>query len=160
MQAKVWESDPGQTVYDVASLPALISQTLATRRFHVILIACFAATALLLAAIGVHGVIGFTTAERRREIGLRVALGADARQVVRLIVLQGIAMTVPAVAVGLGAALLVTRFLRTMLYGVDPLDPATFITVCGVVIVVAAIAAYLPARRAAAMDPGTVVREG
>ena len=159
LQAQVWEVDPEQTIYHAATLPSLLSETLQTRKFYLILIALFAGVALGLAAIGVHGLVSFATTERRREIGVRVALGAERGDVERMIIRQGFAVTVPGIIVGVAGALALTRFLGTMLYGVRPIDPPTFALVATVMIAVSGLAAYLPARRASSVDPAQVLKE-
>lgn len=160
LSAAVWDVDPEQTVYHASPVTALIAETLAARRFNLTLIAAFAVIAAMLSAVGVHGLITFTTARRRREIGVRLALGAERRDVLGLIVRQGIAVTVPGIMAGLLGAFLLTRFLAGMLYRVKPLDPMTFVGVAVVMLAVAVTAAYLPARKASRVDPVRALREG
>jgi ABC-type antimicrobial peptide transport system permease subunit len=118
----------------------------------------FAAVALLLAAVGVHGVLSYTVAQRTPEIGIRVALGADPRAVWSLVLGQGAVLTILGVTIGLAGALALTRFLGSMLYGVSAHDPVTFVAVAAVLAAVATIATWLPARRAARVDPMIALR--
>ncbi len=123
------------------------------------LIAAFSLTALILAAIGIYGLISFTTSARTREIGVRLALGATRSNVVRMIVLQGLRLAIPGIMIGIVAALGLTRFIEHMLYGVRPTDPAVFLQLTILMLGIAALAAYLPARRAATADPVDTLRE-
>jgi putative ABC transport system permease protein len=117
-----------------------------------------AAVALLLAAIGVHGVLSYTVTERRREIGIRLALGAQPSGVLRVVVAQGMTLALVGAALGLGAALLLTQSMGSLLFNVAPTDPATFAIVAAGVVVVAFMASYLPARRATRVDPVSALR--
>jgi ABC-type antimicrobial peptide transport system permease subunit len=119
----------------------------------------FAAIALALAAVGVYGVISYSVSQRTREIGVRVALGAQRVNVMGLIVGQGAVLAVAGIAIGLIGALGVTRFLRAMLFGVSPFDPLSFVAVTLVLSVIAFLASYVPARRAARVDPVEALRQ-
>ena len=114
--------------------------------------------ALLLAAIGIHGVLSYAVEQRRREIGIRMALGAQPGRVLRLIVGQGVGLAVAGAALGLGGAWLLTRAMNTLLFGVTPTDPLTFVIVPAVIAVVALVASYVPARRAMRLDPVRALR--
>jgi ABC-type antimicrobial peptide transport system permease subunit len=118
----------------------------------------FAAIALVLAAVGVYGVISYAVSQRTQEIGVRVALGAQRGDVVRLIVGHGAQLGAWGVAIGLVGALAVTRFLRTLLFGVSPFDPLSFIGVAAMLTAIALLASYIPARRAAKVDPVEALR--
>jgi ABC-type antimicrobial peptide transport system permease subunit len=124
------------------------------------LLAIFAAMALVLAAIGVYGVISFAAGQRTKEIGLRVALGASPGSVVRLVVRQGLAIAAAGLAAGVAGALLATRFLKSMLYDVAPSDPLTFAGIVAVLAVTVLLASWIPARRAAGVQPMEALREG
>ena len=119
----------------------------------------FAAIALVLAAVGVYGVISYSVSQRTREIGVRVALGAQRTNVLRLIVGHGALLAAIGIGIGLAGALGVTRFLRSMLYGVSPFDPVSFVVVTLVLSGIAFLASYLPARRAARVDPIEALRQ-
>jgi predicted permease len=144
----------------VRVIPAtdLLGPTLQPFRLGAALFSTFAALALVLAAIGLYGVVSFNVAQRTREIGVRIALGAAGRDVLRLVVSRAMLLTLVGVAIGVGGAVAVTRFMRGLLYGVEPLDGVTFLSVPLLLIAVALIAAYLPARRAARVDPMVALR--
>jgi putative ABC transport system permease protein len=118
----------------------------------------FATIALVLAAVGVYGVISYAVSQRTQEIGVRVALGAQRGDVLRLIVGHGLLLGGVGIGIGLGAALGVTRFLRTMLFGVSPFDPVSFVGVSVMLAGIAVLASYIPARRAAKVDPVEALR--
>jgi predicted permease len=136
----------------------VISDTLAPQRFSMILLDAFAAVALLLASVGLYGVISYLVGQRTQEIGVRLALGAQRRDVARLVLSQGMKMALSGVALGLLAALGLTRLLGEMLYGVSPTDPATFAVITLLLVTVALLACYLPARRATRVDPLIALR--
>ncbi len=154
----VRELDPALPLYGVEPLSVTLSGGMAQRRFTMTVLLAFAALALLLAVVGVHGVLSYAVARRRREIGVRVALGADARAVRRLVVGQGARLTALGLGIGLVGGALATRLLATLLFGVGPLDPATFIAVALLLGGVALLASWLPARRAARVDPIIALR--
>ena len=120
----------------------------------------FVRAAALLAAIGIYGVMSYAVGQRAKEMGLRQAMGAGGGTILTMIMRQGLALAGVGVATGLLAAVWVTRLIESLLYDVAPTDPITFVGVAGVLVVVAAAACYLPARRAAALDPMTTLREG
>jgi putative ABC transport system permease protein len=152
--------DPDLPVYGLQPLEHLVEESLATPRFYVFLLGTFAVTALLLAAVGIYGVISYTVTQRTQEIGIRVALGASREQVMRMVVGQGLRVTLVGLGIGAVGALLGTRLMRTLLFGVTPADPLTFFGVTVVLLAVAIAASYLPARRAAAADPLIAMRRG
>lgn len=123
------------------------------------LLVAFAALALVLAAVGIYGVLAFSIAQRCREIGTRMALGAGSRQILTMVLGQGLALTLAGVALGAAAALALGRFLSSMLFGVTPTDPATFAAVSTLLVAVALAACYRPARRATRIDPIEALRE-
>jgi len=137
----------------------LVSLSTANPRFQTLLLTSFAAVALLLAAIGLYAVLSYMVVQRTHEIGLRMALGAQRGNVLQLILNRGISLALIGVASGVGASVLLTRFLSTLLYGVKPLDPITFICVAGVLLAVSAIASLIPASRAASLDPMKTLRD-
>ena len=145
--------DAEQPVYDISTMSELVAVSLARRRFAVTLLALFAALALVLAFIGLHGVIAYLVTLRTHEIGIRLALGAQHADVLRLILSQGLLMSLAGVAIGLVAALLATPLLASQLFGVHPADSQTLVAVTLLLMAVAMVASYLPARRATRVDP-------
>jgi putative ABC transport system permease protein len=158
LRAAVASVDAAVPIYDVLSLDDRVATALARPRFNAALAGAFAAAALLLAAIGVYGVLSYSVSARMREIGVRVALGADARRVIALVVGDGLRLAVGGAAIGLVAALALTRLLQGLLAGVAPAEPRILAAGAGVMIAVAAAAAWFPARRASAVDPIVVLR--
>jgi putative ABC transport system permease protein len=136
----------------------VFSASLDTRRFNLTLFAAFAVSALLLAAVGVLGVMAYWVSQRTNEIGIRMALGAERRDVLKLVISQGLKLALIGVGVGIIGALALTRFLSSLLYGVKPTDPVTFLAVSLILIAVALVACYIPARRAAKVDPMVALR--
>ena len=145
-------------VADMQTMNEVIADSLAQRRFAMIVLGAFAAAALLLASLGIYGVISYLVGQRSHEIGIRVALGASRRQIFTLVLGHGLKMTLLGVALGLGAAFGLTRLIRTMLYGVGATDPATFAIIAVLLTIVALLACYLPARRATKVDPLVALR--
>ena len=150
--------DPLQPVYQMASLDEVIAQSVATRRFHTGLMDLFAVLGLALCAVGVYGTINYWVGERVREIGVRMALGAPRRGIMRMVVGRALGLTALGVAFGAGLCMALGRTLSTFLYAVEPSDPSTMATVSLLVLGTGAVAAYVPARRAARLDPLTVIR--
>ena len=151
-------TDPLIPAYRVMSMDATIQRSYWQQALYGKLFAAFAAIAVVLAAVGVYGVISYAVSQRTQEIGVRVALGAQRRDVLRLIVGQGALLGTVGVAIGLAGALAVTRFLRTMLFGVSPFDAASFVGVSTALAAIALLASYIPARRAARVDPVEALR--
>jgi putative ABC transport system permease protein len=145
-------------VYDITTMPRRIAASLGGRRFTLTLLGAFAATALLLAAVGLYGVVAYGVTRRTREFGVRVALGARSSGVVGLVLRQGLALVGLGIVLGVPAAALLTRSMGSLLYDVGPSDPATLVAVSGVLLAVAALAAWVPARRAARIDPMEALR--
>jgi ABC-type antimicrobial peptide transport system permease subunit len=154
----VQEVDPQQSVFAVRPFETIITDSLANRRVIMSLIMVFAAMALLLAAIGLYGVMAYQVEQRTREIGIRMALGARAGHVARMVVLDSARMAAVGIVLGIGAAVGLSRAMGSMLYGVTGLDPLTYgltsVLLAGVVLV----ATYLPARRATRIDPMVALR--
>ncbi|MGH9394964.1 MAG: FtsX-like permease family protein, partial [Terriglobales bacterium] len=150
--------DPDEPLYDMLSMDQRLALSLAQQRLTLLLMATFAALALILAAIGIYGVLSYMVAQRTHEIGLRMALGAGHARVLRLILAQGLRLALIGAAAGLAAALLLARFASSFLFGVSAHDPATLIAVPLLLLAVAALACYLPARRATRVPPAIALR--
>jgi putative ABC transport system permease protein len=150
--------DANQLIWRTQTLDELVEKSLAERRFNMMLLGIFAGVALLLAAVGLYAVMSYSVSWRTQEIGIRMALGAQRRDVMKLVVGQGMWMTFVGVLIGLGAALALSRLLASLLYGVSPTDALTFTAVSILLIVVALIACFIPARRATRVDPIVALR--
>ncbi|HEY8716678.1 MAG TPA: ABC transporter permease [Candidatus Acidoferrum sp.] len=147
-----------QVVYGAQTMEEIISSSLSARRFAMILFGIFAALALVLAGVGIYGVISYLVGQRTHEIGVRIALGARRRDILQLILSQGVKLTMLGIAIGLTASLTLARLMSRLLYGVSATDPATFIAVALILGLVALAACYVPTRRAIAVDPMTALR--
>ncbi len=150
--------DPDVAVDGVQTMSDLVRTSLAAQRFTMLLMVIFAALALTLAAIGIYGVISYSVSQRTHEIGIRMALGAQQRDVLFWVVRQGMTLALYGVAAGVVAALILTRLMARLLYGVQAADPATFVIVSLALAGVALLACYIPARRAAKVDPLVALR--
>jgi len=158
MEAQIHAINRNVAVFDARTLDSIVSNSVAPQRFNTILLGGFAALALLLAAVGIFGVISYSVAQRTQEIGIRRALGADTANVLRLVLAQAMGLTAAGVVLGIAGAFALTRLLQTLLFEVTPTDAVTFIAVSLVLSAVALLASYLPARRAAKVDPMTALR--
>jgi predicted permease len=145
-------------VYDVKSMRERIGDATVRTRFSAVLLAVFASIALVLAAVGIYGVMSYAVTARTRELGIRIALGADAATVLALVLRRGLALTLSGLGAGVVAALAATRALKSLLYEVQPSDPATYAMLVAVLGAVALLASYLPARRATRVDPLVALR--
>ncbi len=154
----VYSVDKEQAVTGVRTMDEVLAESLSGRRFNMTLLITFAALALALAAVGVYGVMSYSVMMRRRELGIRMALGASAVDVLRLVLGQGLALTLVGVAVGLAGAYALTRLMASLLYGVTATDFVTFGSVSGLIVIVGLLASFLPARRATKVDPLTALR--
>jgi predicted permease len=154
----VHKVDPNLPITHMTTMDGLISDSVSPRRFSAVLVGIFAALALLLAAIGIYGVMSYTVSQRRQEIGLRMALGAQLTSVRRMILGQTLKLTLIGVGLGLAGAFVVARFLSSLVFGVGTYDPVTFFSVALLLIVVALAASYIPARRAMRVDPIVALR--
>jgi putative ABC transport system permease protein len=152
------ELDPAVPIYEVAPMAALVDRAAAQRRFVMRLLVGFGAVALILAAIGLYGVVSYSVAQRRREFGIRIALGARSADVFRVVLSEGVAIVAAGLAVGLLSALVLTRFLRSLLFEVSAGDPATLVGALLVLTLVSLAAHWAPARRATRVDPMTALR--
>jgi putative ABC transport system permease protein len=154
----VWSLDRDQPILQLGTMQARLDEVYAPRRFNMLLFGLFALVALVLAAAGLYGTLAYMVAQRTHEIGIRLALGAQTRDVLWLIIRQGLALTLIGVALGLGAALALTRVLRNLLYEVSATDPGTFASIALLLVIVASIASYIPARKATKVDPLVALR--
>jgi putative ABC transport system permease protein len=145
-------------VYETATMNKIISNSLAARRFSMILLGIFAALALVLSCVGIYGVISCLAGQRTHEIGVRMALGAQRNDVLRLVLGHGAKMALIGVAAGIAASLALTRLMAKLLFGVSAYDPLTFLAVACLLVAVALAAAYIPARRAMRVDPMIALR--
>ena len=159
LRRAVWSVDPDQPVSSVATMNQLIGRLVGPRRFTLILLGVFATTALLLAAVGIYGVIASSVGQRTHEIGVRMALGAQRYQVMRLVLGEGMVLTALGMIIGLAGAVAISRTLSSLLYEVTPTDPMTLASVVVVLGVVALAACSIPAHRATAVDPLTALRQ-
>jgi predicted permease len=150
--------DPNTPIYEVKTMEQWLTESLARRRFSMFALGLFAGVAMLLAAIGIYGVISYSVAERTREIGIRMAMGAQTRNVLKLVIEHGMALTGIGIAIGLAGAFAITRVMAKLLFGVTASDPLTFALIALSLIFVALAACYLPARRAAKVDPIVALR--
>ena len=158
VRAALWSVDPDQPVWEIRSMDGLLARSMRQERFTMLLTGLFAALALLLAAVGVYGVMAYTVSQRTREVGIRLAIGATPAQLIGLILGQGVRATAAATVLGLAGSLGAARLIRGQLFGVAPDDPVTFVVVPAVLAGVALLACWLPARRAAKVDPVVALR--
>jgi putative ABC transport system permease protein len=161
IQSAVYQAGSDQPIYNIHTMQEFVAESMEGHRFPMVLLGAFAVLALLLASVGIYGVISYSMTQRVREIGIRMALGAVKRDVLGMVIGQGLRLAVAGVAIGAVASLLLARLLASfshLLYGVGAQDPLTLIAVSLVLISVAVIAGYLPARRAARVDPMAALR--
>ena len=151
--------DPDVPLAQVETMEGYVADGLSEKRVVGGLLTVFSVMALILSAIGIFGVMSFSVVQRVREIGIRMALGAKAGDVVRMVSRQGLLVTLSGVGIGLFAAFALTRLMTSILYQVDPVEPVTYAGLSAFLIGVSLLAAYIPARRATSVDPATVLRE-
>jgi putative ABC transport system permease protein len=154
----VWEIDKDQPVSEINTMEQIVSEAVARQRFSMLLLGVFATLALVLAAVGIYGVMSYSVAQRTREIGIRMALGAQRSDVLKMTVFQGLKLVALGVMIGLAAAFVLTRVMSSLLFGVSATDPLTFITISVVLMTVALLASYIPALRATRIDPMVALR--
>jgi predicted permease len=150
--------DPDLPMYHVRTMLQRVDESLARRRFSMLLLGIFAGFALILATIGIYGVMAYLVNQGTREIGIRMALGASQRNVLTLVVRQGMALAVSGMLIGLGAAFILARLIRSQLFGVEATDPVTFAAISALLLLIALLASYIPAQRAARIDPMVSLR--
>jgi putative ABC transport system permease protein len=155
---EVWAVDKDQPVTDVKTMDQYLAASVSPRRFNALLLAIFAGVGLVLAAVGLYGVISYSVSQRTREIGIRMALGASHKSLLRLVVGQGVILALIGVAIGVIASFFLTKFIATLLFGVSATDPITFIVISVLLIGVSIVASLVPARRAMKVDPMVALR--
>jgi putative ABC transport system permease protein len=158
VRKEVLSIDPEQAVFNISTMDQLLLDSISLRRFLMTLLGTFAAVALTLAAVGIYGVISYSVTQRTHEIGIRLALGANSRDVLKLVVGHGLWLALVGVAIGLAGALAATRLMTSLLYAVDAADPATFVSISLLLTMVAVLASYIPALRAMRVDPMVALR--
>jgi predicted permease len=158
VRAVAAEVEPNESLHNVMTMEQRLTNTTTSRRLNTALLGCFAAVALLLAVVGIYGVMSYAVTQRRREIGVRMALGAQKSDVLGLIIHGGLRLTLLGVSIGLAGAFALTRYLSSQLYSVKATDPVTFLTVAVALTGVALLASWLPARRATKVDPMVALR--
>jgi putative ABC transport system permease protein len=158
LREQVQAVNPELPVFGAQRLNDALSASLSERRFSMEMVGLFAMTALLLAGLGIYGVISYIVSERTHEIGIRLALGAQSRNILRMVLREGLGLAIAGTAVGLVCALIVSRLMAGVLYGVRPTDPLTFAGVTILLIGVSLLACYIPARRAMRVDPIVALR--
>ena len=147
-----------QAMYNIRPMDEILSESLAARRFSMILLGIFAALALLMACVGIYGVVSYLAGQRTHEIGVRMALGADRWHILKMVLGEGAKLSLLGVGIGLVAAFGLARFMANLLFGVSTYDPLTFAGVAGLLVLVALAACYIPARRATKVDPMEALR--
>jgi predicted permease len=154
----IWSVDKDQTVANIDSMEHIVAGAVARQRFSMLLLAIFAGLALVLAAVGIYGVMSYSVAQQTREIGIRIALGAQRRDVLRMTVKEGLKLVGVGLLIGLTSAFVLTRVMESLLFGISATDPITFGIICVVLLMVAALASYIPALRATTVDPMVALR--
>jgi putative ABC transport system permease protein len=150
---EIHQVDPDQPISNVRTMDQVLGEETSSRRLGMTLLAIFAALALLLATLGIYGVLAYFVVQHTQEIGVRMALGAQRSDILHLVVKKGMSLALLGVVIGLGAALALTRLMSSLLYGVGAADPMTYATIAGLLTLVAFLACYIPARRATKVDP-------
>ena len=158
VKEKIREVNKEQAFSSVATIDQLVERSLNRRRFNLLLLASFAVLALILAGVGLYGLISFMTAQRTHEIGIRMAFGADPRDVLKLIIGEGMTLTLAGIVIGLLASFALTRLMESLLFGITTMDPVTFVVIAFVLGAVPLLACYIPARRATKVDPMVALR--
>jgi ABC-type antimicrobial peptide transport system permease subunit len=160
VQQAIWEIDPEQPITQISTMDELVLGSVAQPRFSMTLLSVFAGLALALASVGIYGVISYSVSQRTHELGLRMALGAQTGDLLKLILRHGLTLAGAGIGIGLIAAIFFTRLMESLLFGIAAFDPATFILVAVLLGLVALIATLVPALRAARVDPMVSLRFG
>ena len=158
IKERIWSVDKTLPISGIATMDQLIYDSLARRRLNMVLLSIFASVALLLAAVGIYGVMSYSVSQRTNEMGIRIALGAQPRNVLMLILMQGLSVAALGMVIGIGAAFVLTRLMSSLLFGISATDPLAFGAVAIALTIVALLACYIPARRATRVDPMTALR--
>jgi putative ABC transport system permease protein len=158
LRAAVRQIDREQPILGIRTLEEMRSESLAARRFMLLLTAALAALALVLSAVGIYSIMSYTVTQRTSEIGIRMSLGAEAHDILRLIVGQAVKLVGTGILVGVIFALGATRVMTTLLYGITATDPLTFVSICFIIAAIALIASFVPANRATKVDPLVAIR--
>jgi ABC-type antimicrobial peptide transport system permease subunit len=158
LERGVWSVNPTLPLADIQTLADIEANSMAQTSFTLVMLAIAASVALLIATVGIYGAIAYTAAQRTREVGVRMALGAQTRDVRRMFVRYGLSLTAIGIVVGVAASMGLTRVMSSFLFGVDPTDPITYLAASAALAAVAVVAAYIPARRAASTDPIVALR--
>ncbi|HKV28476.1 MAG TPA: ABC transporter permease [Candidatus Acidoferrales bacterium] len=158
IQERIWSLDKTQPIENIKSMDQMIASSNAAPRFQTVLLGIFGALGLVLAVVGIYGVISYSVSQRTHEIGIRMALGAEPQQVMRLVIAQGLKLALAGVAIGIAASLALTKLMASLLFGVSATDPVTFAGVAMVLTIAALAACYIPARRAMRVDPMVALR--
>jgi putative ABC transport system permease protein len=158
VRSEVLAIDKNQPIYDVKTLAQRVNDAVAVSRSLMLLFAAFALLALVLAAVGIYGIVSYSVTQRTHEIGIRMALGARAANVLSLIMRNGLMLVLMGIVIGVDSAFGLTRFLATLLFGIEPTDGVTFVVVSAVFFVIAIVAALIPALRATRVDPVVALR--
>jgi ABC-type antimicrobial peptide transport system permease subunit len=154
----IWAVDKDQPVSNMNAMEDVVARALARQRFSMLLLAIFAGLALVLAAVGIYGVMSYSVAQQTREIGIRIALGAQRGDVLKMTVMQGLKLVAVGLVIGLAAAFVLTRVMASLLFGISATDPLTFLVISVVLLGVALLASYIPALRATRVDPMVALR--
>jgi putative ABC transport system permease protein len=158
LRKAVWSIDPNQPIADVSTMEQIVADSIAQPRLSMLMMGLFGALALILAAVGIYGLLSYAVTQRTQEMGIRMALGARVKDVLGLILKQGMMLVLIGEVFGLVGAFALTRLIRTLLFGVTPTDATTFVVVSAVLTGVALLACYFPARRATKVDPLVALR--
>ena len=158
LRQAVWSIDPNQPISNVTTLETIVDDSIAQRRLNMLLMGLFGGLAMLLSGVGIYGLLSQAVTQRTQEMGIRMALGAQVNDVLKLVLKQGMTLALAGIGIGLVSAFLLTRLMRSLLFGVTPNDAMTFIVVAGVLTTVALLACYIPARRATKVDPLVALR--
>jgi putative ABC transport system permease protein len=158
LRGLIREVDKDMPLWNVRTMNSLLSESVARRRFNLTLLGIFALVALLLASLGIYGVMSYSVTQRTHEIGIRLALGAQPADVLKMVLKQGMLLAALGVALGLVCAFALTRSMSSLLYGVSASDPLTFVALAVVLALVAFVACYIPARKATKVDPMVALR--
>jgi putative ABC transport system permease protein len=158
VREKIWSLDRQQPLYNVRTAEQVLEKSIARPRFNMLLITILASVALVLAAVGIYGVISYSVTQRTHEIGVRMALGASVGDVLKLVVGQGMILAGSGIALGLLAAFAITRIMATLLFGISATDPVTYFSLALLIGIIALLACYIPARRATKVNPVTALR--